>query len=223
MTTKTSIKKTDPVFARQIAELRALAPESAAYLAACSASTLRASTHQIQPNAEGTYDAREVVQWVLKREPDIELRDDHQECLMMAAECAGVSDDDRYSASFALTAIERLRKEHGRRVDSMIVDELLPILLFRADEQLERTSVQKLSSKELVARHREELDAARRAAETRAKGVTYQCPSCQKIRRGRAWIEAEPGTQTISHECPCCNPSIADKEREYRSRAFIKE
>lgn len=199
---KTAQKKTrSPAYVAQIEALKNLSTEAAAYLVDTNASTLRSAVNRIQPSATGKYDARQLVKWAVGREGRISPSAEDQETVLRAAESAATADDDRYSPTFALDSIKRLRAKYGLRIDSLILDEILFHLVGRADEEADGWETE---SDKQVALH----------------GPALQCGQCNRVRRGDNWIESVPLDTAIHQDCPKCNRRLATRLEKLRKRAI---
>lgn len=180
---------------QQIADLQNLHPRAASWLAGMPYSTFRDNAHKFNPNADGTFNARDVA--VHSQSDDVKLSDEEAELVRKAA--ASIDESDAYVVSEAISILEKL----GIAGAAYFMEEVrrnLPDV--RAPEYLTAEKARRQFEDGLDAL----LERNKRNVSNRLGHWVYQCPACLKYRAGRKWVKRNPNPayEVEFLECDSC-------------------
>lgn len=157
-------------------------------------------------NDDGSYDARAVAEWSVGRRQLVDMTDAEVErCYCIA--------DLLHEASYELSGsvvatIRGLQTKYGERALATFGSVLLERWSYTVDRYPEDwrpptdEEQQRYEREEQERQRAKDLDDAARA-ELR---VAFVCDRCQKLRRGRRWVDEEPpvGYVVTDDVCPAC-------------------
>jgi hypothetical protein len=170
--------------AAQIAAMRTLSPNAAAWLLSLEPRSLRDRV-DCPRNPDGTFDGRAIVEWAVSRGKPPELTNEQYEiCLQLAEQL----DEDTIGAILKpLRAV--VRSIGGNR--ALALAAVMELILRDTEER--------------VGRYPEEYDLA--SAEIDAVHV---CCECNRWRNGRRWHDGEPPDRErqIGAICPACQTTF---------------
>lgn len=177
--------------------MQALHQKAAAWLLGFSPRTLR---DQIAPrNADGSYNAAKLVEWLVRRKPAPKLPDDELEKLLTAASEVTLGNDEAYTAIVDL--IDELQTQHGGGAVQAF-GEIMVTLMRRYAVPVSREPAT-LPEQRIGIPHEDYVANKLQHAELRVATV---CERCDRLRRGSQWIKSDPpsGFAVRSETCPQC-------------------
>jgi len=187
---------------QEIAAMETLSQQGAAWLLGITGRALR-DRPDVPRNADGTYNARQLVEWARGRVEPPELTDDEVERLLLirhfAVDCAMGP-----QIIPVMETLTELQRKYGDRGLAAMAQLLLS--MWRVEEAIHREYFA-----EPTAAEREQAEAARRrqAMEEAARAelrIAVVCERCKRVRHGRRWLETSPpaGFVTMPDTCPRC-------------------
>jgi len=211
-----SQKTTGP---QQIRVLKNLNQQAAAWMLGCTARALR-DWPDAPRNENGTYPARELVEWARDRVPRPDLSDDDYDRLLVIQDVlynGEPSDGERLSIIDALRA---LRRKYGENAWLVFVDMLVREWA-DIDEQFRAEAFSVPTETDIRRKVDSEMSGWEcRLARDQLRIATV-CDYCGKLRRGRHWIKADPpeGYAVQGGGCPTCH--VTSSEQDARKRASL--
>ncbi len=192
--------------AEQIAVLRSLNQQAAAFLLGVSARTLR--DHPDAPRGEGgQYDARTLLSsGILQRDaPDFSV--DELETSLLIAEAVHYEITPQM-----LRFLRGIKDRHGDAGLSAVLGILIEHWCELVDQNEREPSDVEVREK-LEAEIDERLQRAQRERLTRQFKLAVRCEYCKKLRRGREWVKARTpiGFIEVMNVCPSCSKRPAPK------------
>jgi len=184
----------------QISMMEHLKQKPAAWLAGISPRSLRDAL-SVRRNADGTYDARFILQWAAARVPEqANLSDVDLERLLVLAAMISVRTDQQQAAAVEL--LDGLRAKYGDGALVCFVDLLMEE--WRAGVELEDNLAVDPEYERRQAEHARRMEEEQQAVDELR--ICVQC-DCGRVRRGRRWVQAVPpaGHKVIVDICPSCN------------------
>lgn len=183
----------------QIQCMTTLSQPAAAWLAGLSGRSLRDAA-DLRRAADGTYDARDVLAWAARRIPRPELADNELERLLLVAEHVTPARDVYLDAM--VQAMDALNAKYGEQVLLSLFDLVLSGWREQVEDYRRIAADPEYQRRTAEAERRE---AEEEAARTRLE-IAVTCEYCNRLRRGRKWVNAKPpqGYATVKWLCPTC-------------------
>ena len=177
---------------QQIADLQRLHPRAASWLAGMPYSTFRDNAHRFSPNADGTFDARDIA---IHSQPDeVKLTDAEAELVRKGAY---LSDDTRcHLTRAAIGIIQRF----GAAGCIHFVNEILSDL---PEDRTREYTTENAIRQEFEAGIQAELALRNKHVQNWLGHWIYQCPNCKKYRAGRKWVKKNPNPSYEITELEC--------------------
>ena len=169
----------------QIVVLQSLTQQAAAWLLDTTARTLRDHV-EVPRDADGTYNARELLALGLKTTELSEPTVDELEKMWLIAE--SLQDDDRIPAAIRL--LNSLRARYGEAGLAMFSTAMLEswteLWTLNGPQKTEQEVCDKLEEK-----FQKDLERAQYDRLSRQLKVVRVCYECHRVRRGRAWVKTD--------------------------------
>ena len=193
--------------AQQIAVLKSLTSQAAAYLLGCHITTLRDRSHRIPPQIDGTYDAKEIIRFASNAPPPLDLDDDEHEKVLRCVETICFSGND-FSVPILVDSLRALHDRHGDSFYATFAATLVEHIV----------EYQKLcnlydgrpdpsdfpSDEELLAAAKQDWAESIATARLERPAV---CTSCDKVRNGKTWGQRE--LTKNGSKAPCSLPELS--------------
>lgn len=194
----------------QIAEMGRLTQQSAAWLTKTSPRQLR-DDYTVPREADGSYNAQNLVGWVAENTPRLEITDAELEQVLR---CLETRESD-WAVSRIVEILQTLREKHGNRFCITFFDAYLAELL-QYKRSLDACGPMKIletlpADEDLLA------DAKKRVkhdiAEAKLERLTFcmECEPC-RVRQGRTWIVRQLSDDErafhIGGLCPDCMATL---------------
>ena len=187
-----------------LATLRRLNQQSAAWLVGVSARTLR-DWVDAPRNDDGSYDGRELVAWAQKRLPRPDITDQDYERLLVIIDELATSGAGCCSGAAMLDILTELRDVYGENAWLMFVD----LLIEKWSEDFggdKPASYIEPDETEIRQRVLESIDNKRIQTAHNRLEIAVVCPECGRLRRGRKWVEDSPPSRyaVVGQQCNDC-------------------
>lgn len=183
---------------QQIAVLRTLTQQAAAFLIGMSARALRDNPNVPRATDDGRYDAKGLFKWWSGRIGTCKLNDEDLERAMILA------DDVGYGQWRGVRLLRELQEKHGSAGLAAVSEIFLETWIEPGDQdpgQEARPTETELRGAAQRAIHELKQQAARDRLE-----IAIVCCRCGKLRCGRRWVKAKPraGYFVKKSWCPAC-------------------
>jgi len=203
--------------AEQVSVMKNLSQQAASWLLDVNGRSLR-DDGNVPRQANGKYNARELLAWASKRLPEVKFSDEELEAVFTLADCLG----EEITRTRFFAYIDDLDRRHGA---SGVASFWREITLYLHDEIEDSRNCclkacQPKSEAEIQSEIRRKVEdeirrEAREAEESRLidefKSYT-ECVNCGRIRRARRWVHepAPKGRVQLQSVCPECRQEARD-------------
>jgi len=182
--------------------METLSQQGAAWLLGITGRALR-DRPDVPRSADGTYNARQLVEWARGRVEPPELTDDEVERLLLirhfAVDCAMGP-----QIIPVMETLTELQRKYGDR--GLVAMAQLFLSMWRVEEAIHREYFAEPTAAELA---RQETERRQRVMEEAARAelrIAVVCERCKKVRHGPRWVEGSPpaGFAAMPDTCPRC-------------------
>ncbi len=198
--------------AGQIQVMQSLTQEASAWLLGCTTRHLRDHGGAIVRNADGSYNAKELVDWNRKRVPIPNLTDEEYERCLQAGMML-LDPDPRKGAAPFLGFLEELRDQYGDAGIVAFFGIFKDAYAAEIREQRDRSGPESFDS--WVGNKRERYDdEVRHPYERSSLRLVVWCVECRKRRVGRRWVAGDEPDRTVIFRDICSSLQVQEKARE---------